>query len=217
MPNVNKQIKFFIVTISLLCGASHISAADKSDEYALMKQQKFDVLFKRSRQVLIGHFDMGDINVSQLNIDEPVEMPFIIEKNIKWEDSSIQSFIVPVPYKVFLLGTKKRRDKFDAEAQKQAVQFHMKAGEYSRGEISEAEWQKIKGEDRDYNLSRRSQIVFYNHTRNGPQESFNSSVKYAMFIDRPLDSKTLNWEIIFPYRTIPLGWGMFADLLLDVE
>lgn len=219
MRNVNTsscaKTFFLLIGVGFFCyGASHTYAADETSERELIETKKIlELLLDGSPQVVIGHFDIKSIDISQLNENEPVELPFIIEKKIKWQGSIIERFSFPIPYKFFLLRTKKSKDDFEREWRIIEAKYHIKKAEHAKGLIGESEWQQFIAMRKDYSVSHRSEKSFL--LSNWEGESFYPNVKYAIFLYRPIGSD-IDWERVISTGTIHLGEGVLSKLILGI-
>ncbi|MBQ0713243.1 MAG: hypothetical protein KBT53_09805 [Porticoccus sp.] len=215
MKNVTTSnfFKGFFLFISVCCCAGYIFADNDVREKELSETKKIlELLLERSPQVVVGHFDSESIDVSRLNINEPVGLPFIIEKIIKWQGETVEELLVPVPYKLFVLRTEKAKDDLKGEWRNIEAQYHKKKAEFSQGRISESEWQKFMDMRKGFFSSRRSEMSFLKN--NWSQDSFSSDIKYVIFFYRPIGTD-IDWERMVSTRIISLDQGVWADLLLD--
>ena len=217
MRFVNNRFNFLLFLMALCVALGDVLAAGDPIDLELQRRKMLDFLLERSRLVVLGHFDLKDLNLDELKPNEPVESLFVIDKKIKWDDSEIESFIVPVPYKLFSLRKKSRCDKFNEVVNNHVDERFLKERENSKGAISDLQLRAYVEMWRARFDAMREEIDFCQTVSRGPEDSFDSSVQYVMFLSLPIDSERMDWGYTMSYGFSALGRGGFVDLLFKEE
>ena len=215
---VSEILKILIISVTYFCVyVEQVYAVDGVNQPIIQNNQEvFDGILNRSSQVIVGRFDLlsiGDIN--ELKPEEPVEIKFFIERRIKGVDSSIDSIDIPIPYEFFVLRAEEGMEKFRSMMLKHRQQLSIKEHAFLRGELNETDWLIYKNESLEEFRSHKHKLLMFNAINRGLDMSFNSDVRYVLFLQNYFDGDHIDWKYTLSQRTFSLGSGTFADLLLE--
>jgi len=217
MRRVNSLFKILVVGVISFCIPFGQVYADSGIRPIVQDDREvLESILTRSFQVVIGRFDHTNVNdIDTLKPGESVEVAFFIEHHVKGGDSSIESIKVPVPYELFVLGTEEGREKFVAMMLLHRQQLSIKENAFLRGELSEAEWGLYKDKWSKEDRAQLHQHLLFSEIKRGLDMSFNPDLRYVLFLKNDFDGEHIDWKSTIAQRTFSLGYGSFADLLLE--